>query len=262
MGNGLYVESAAQIKMDRNFSIVGLGINLLNLDEVKHFLINYDYKKPGYICLPDSHVINLAYKNKKLRDIINQSTLTLPDGKPIEIYAKANGHKNATTVSGYWLCKKLLNTNLTHFFYGSTDIHLSNLKNKILEEFPNSNVLGFKSPPILNINEIENNQEIISDIKTISKLKPNIIWVGLSSPKQEYLMHLCKPFVENSLMIGIGGVFDYLSEYRKISPEWLKMIGLRWLYRLIKEPRRLFKRELSTVIKTPFLLIKDYLTKI
>jgi N-acetylglucosaminyldiphosphoundecaprenol N-acetyl-beta-D-mannosaminyltransferase len=205
-------------------------------------LKGYDYSKPGYICFPDASVVAMAEKDLQLREIINNSFMAMPDGKPSEILAKRKGFKNVSTVSGYWLCDALLQTNLKHYFLGSKPEVLEKIKQNITEKYPNANICGYASPGFYSIEEIKNNLPLKKEIEEINKAKPDIIWVGLSSPKQDYLMHTHLPLLEHGLFAGVGGVFDYLSGHVNKSPEWIKKLGLRWLWRLIMEPKRLFMK--------------------
>jgi N-acetylglucosaminyldiphosphoundecaprenol N-acetyl-beta-D-mannosaminyltransferase len=188
-------------------------------------------------------VASLAFENEKLREILGTSLLTLPDGKPLEWVARIKGFKKVKTVSGYWLLVELLRSKKSHFFYGTNEKTLNKIRQRIDIEFPEANVLGYKSPPILNnLNSIEKNKEISDDIKYINSLKPDLIWIGISSPKQDYLMGTYYSKLDQGLMMGIGGVFDYFAGIHKKGPEWLKKAGFRWLYRLAQNPRRLWKK--------------------
>jgi len=231
--------------MQKQFNFKNVKIDLLNVKAVEHFLINYNYSDKGYICLPDFYTLSCANKSIEIRNALNHSILTLPDGKPIELLAKINGFSETETVSGFWLCKRLLNSNITHFFYGTNEPILEKIIKNIKNEFPNSKILGYKAPPQVELNNINANIKIDQDIKFIKELKPDIIWIGISSPKQDLLMHYFHNKLDRGIMIGIGGVFDYLAGVVKISPEWIKKLSLRWLYRFIQDPKRFFKKNLS-----------------
>jgi N-acetylglucosaminyldiphosphoundecaprenol N-acetyl-beta-D-mannosaminyltransferase len=237
-------------------SLFGISISKINLQETLSFLSQYDFSCPNYICLPDLSVITAAQKDEKLVHILNHSLLTLPDGKPIEFISKIRGVKNISTVSGYWLIKTLLRSSLKHYFYGGTEEKTRAMVERLKLEFPESNIAGYASPPLLKLNEIENHPSIIEEIENINRLKPDLIWVGISSPKQDYLAYFHNKHLQHGLMIAVGGVFDYLSGVKKKSPEWIKKIGLRWLYRLIQEPRRLWKKYFFAFWGLLLLLIK------
>ncbi len=217
-----------------------VAISSINQEQAINLLEKFNRESSSYICFPDSFTIFSAKNDPKLKAILNNSWLTMPDGKPLELYAKRKGFTNVTTVSGFWICKALLDkSETTHFFYGSRPEVLQNLKVKLKEEFPKARILGFKSPPFISLNEIQSNKNINEDMDFIAKLNPDFLWIGLSSPKQDYLMSHYYSLFKSSLLLGIGGVFEYLSGDVKKSPEWIKKLGLRWLYRLLKEPKRL-----------------------
>ena len=221
--------------------VLGVGFNPMTYDEIVVFL-KEAANREKYISFPDLYNIIRSRENSFLRKIYNSSTLTLSDGKPSQFLLKKKGFKKAITVSGYWLCKKLLETELTHFFYGSSNKNLELMKAYFSKEHPNANILGFKSPPIVSEEEIKNSYSIKTDFEEITRLNPAIIWIGISSPKQDFLMHYYHSVNKGTILIGVGAVFDYFAGTAYMGPEWLKKIGLRWLYQLIRDPKRYYVR--------------------
>ena len=165
--------------------------------------------------------------------------MTLPDGKPSQWFANCVGFNNVRTVSGFHVCKALLATASTHYFYGGSPELLQALDARLKDEFPHARILGMKSPPMLSEEEITTHPIIEEDFNTIASLKPDFIWIGISSPKQDLLMQRATRLLPGGTLLGIGGVFNYLAHPESKSPEWMKRMGLRWLYRAIREPRRL-----------------------
>ena len=235
--------------MDTNnrFEFLGVRINATNLSETSQFMRKYDYSRAGYISFPDSSVVATARHNPALQEVLNNAVLTLPDGKPSELYAKSRGFKKVSTVSGYWLCKDLLTTPLTHYFLGSTPEKLAKIKALVEKEYPKARVLGYHSPPFREATFFESGQLLDEALEEINQLKPDLIWVGLSSPKQDFLAKYHVKALRHGLLMGVGGVFDYLSGDVQKSPEWVKKIGMRWLWRLAKEPRRLGSKYWMTI---------------
>ncbi len=223
----------------KRFSFLGTNINAINSDQTEQLLLNYSFQKTGYISFPDSSVITKAYTDERLRQILNNSLLTLPDGMPSVLFARSKGYKNINTVSGYWLCLSLLNSTLSHFFLGSTQERLDLIKSKIEKEIPHAKIKGFKPLPFLGLDFYSEGNVLDEIVNEINRLKPDLIWIGLSSPKQDYFMKYHAPHLKHGLMLGVGGVFDYLSGEVKKSPEFIKRLGLRWLWRLVLEPARL-----------------------
>ena len=235
------------MKIPERFEFLGTRINATNLEEATALLAGYDFAKTAYISFPDSSVIAAAQSNKRLQAILNNSLLTLPDGKPSEFYARIKGYKNVSAVSGYWLSRNLFQTELTHYFLGSTNEKLKKLIRSVKAEFPNARIMGYHSPAFHDPSFFENGNILTKVLDEINVMQPDLIWIGLGSPKQDFLMANHVPKLKYGVMLGIGGVFDYLSGDIKKSPEWVKTIGLRWLWRLIREPKRLGAKYGSTI---------------
>ena len=230
------------------FDFYGVRFSAANMNSALEFVHNYDFDKPGYFSFPDSSVVAMASKDDYLRDILNHATLTLPDGKPSQIVARRQGFSSVSTVSGYWLCQELLkNGRYSHYFLGSTPAKLDLIQKKIENDFPQANVLGYHSPPFKTAEDFRNGYMLENALNEINQLQPDLIWIGLSSPKQDYLIHSHVSQLNRGIFLGVGGVFDYLSGEVAKSPEWVKKIGLRWLWRLIKEPKRLGPKYWQTI---------------
>ena len=244
----------------KSITIFEVKVSEVNLESAIQIISNYNMNNPSYICLPDVNLLVNAVKNPSIMSYLNNSAYTFPDGKPIEIYAKIKGYKNISAVSGYWLIKKLLNTNLTHYFYGTNSDTLSIMKQNISElKYNENNIIGYKAPPNISLGSIQNNIDISKDIQHINSLKPDIIWIGISSPKQDELMHFFHTQLDHGLMIGVGAVFDYIAYPKKFSPEWMKKLSIRWIYRLIQNPIKIGKKIFISFPYFCYLIIKDYL---
>jgi N-acetylglucosaminyldiphosphoundecaprenol N-acetyl-beta-D-mannosaminyltransferase len=221
------------------FDFLGVKINATNPSEVMAFLKHHTPSQTEYVCFPDSFVIKESQRNAFLRSILNASLLTLPDGKPSQWFANLCGYKNVKTVSGYTILTELLNTEKTHYFYGANPAQLSKLKAAVEVLNPKARVLGYSSPPMLDLDEIAHSDAVEADLIAIKKLQPDCVWIGISSPKQDYLMQRASGELHNTILFGVGGVFNYIIDPNTKSPEWMKKLGLRWLYRAAKEPKRL-----------------------
>jgi N-acetylglucosaminyldiphosphoundecaprenol N-acetyl-beta-D-mannosaminyltransferase len=245
-------------KSPDRLNLYGLEFSDVSFSQTVDLITNYGFNKPNYICFPSTNIVAKIHKNNYLKDVFNKSFLTLADGKFTEYYFRVKGNKNIENISGYWLLKDLLNTGLNHYFYGGDTTTLNKLKTNIESDFPNAKVLGYSSPPFVAIDEIKSSQQIKNDIVHINILKPDLIWIGISNLKQDVLMHHFVNELDQGLMLGVGAVFLYMSGEVKKGPEWIKKLGLRWVIRVIQEPRKEWKKTVPSVL----LFIKLFLTEI
>jgi N-acetylglucosaminyldiphosphoundecaprenol N-acetyl-beta-D-mannosaminyltransferase len=237
----------------------GTYVTATNQPEANRYFLEFNYSRKGYVCFPNTYVITKANKDSQLQNILNQSAQTLPDGKPLEYYARAKGEK-MSTVSGYWLCKSLLESNLSHYFYGASTETIAILEKKLKEEYPEARILGYQSPPMVSVEETKNHREIEKDMERIRLLAPDIVWIGMSSPKQDFLMHHWHQKLDHGVMMGVGAVFSYLAGTEKKSPEWMKQMGLRWVYRIMQDPRKHFVKYMVSNTKFLMLYLKEIIS--
>lgn len=222
-----------------------LGVNVcaidmgLALQAVKRWI---DDSNPHYVCVTPAHSIMDAYYDEDFRRILNGSGLTTPDGMSVVWLLRLLGHKNVDRVYGPDLmletCRFGLAHNWRHYFYGGEEGVAESLASRLTEKFDGLQIAGTHSPPFRELTDAED-QGIV---ETINSTNPDIVWVGLSSPKQERWMaeHLGK--VEAPVMIGVGAAFDFLSGNKLQAPRWIQRSGLEWLFRLATEPKRLWPR--------------------
>lgn len=236
-------------------NILGVNIAVTNLSEtVRYIEENLEELRGNYICISNVHTTVTAYEDEEYRKIQNGGALALPDGKPLSIVSKKRGFKNAERLTGPDLMGALFKESeekgYKHYFYGSTEETLELLKIKLNEKYPKLNIVGMYSPPFKSEVSLEND-DILNEINSKDV---DFLWVGLGAPKQEKWMHIHKNKV-NAIMIGVGAGFDYYAEKIKRAPLWMQKCSLEWLYRLTQDPKRLFKRYITTNIKFIYLII-------
>jgi N-acetylglucosaminyldiphosphoundecaprenol N-acetyl-beta-D-mannosaminyltransferase len=184
-----------------------------------------------------------AFDSEVFRSMVNNADIVVPDGKPLVVGSKLLGKKDSQQVRGADLTRALLDLSnkrgLSVGFYGGSEQALSEISEIIKKGYPNTKLNCLISPPYREITQ-EEDQEFI---ETINNSGVQILFVGLGCPKQETWMANHKGKV-NSTMVGVGAVFDFLSGTKKEAPRWLQELGLEWLFRLISEPKRLWKRYL------------------
>jgi N-acetylglucosaminyldiphosphoundecaprenol N-acetyl-beta-D-mannosaminyltransferase len=196
----------------------------------------------GYVCLTGVHGVMESRRDPRLRQILKDATLCLPDGMPTVWVGRAQGHVGMRRVYGtdYMLamCRLSLKRAYRHFLYGGKPGVAHVLRQGLQQQFPSLQIVGTYTPPFGPLSQAQ--EQELRDI--IAGSKPDIFWVGLSTPKQERFMaeHLGR--LDVKLMAGVGAAFDIHAGLISDSPDWIKACGLQWLDRLRKEPRRLWKR--------------------
>ena len=236
-------------------NILGLNVAVTNMKEaLKYIEDNLEELRGKYICIANVHTTVMAYEDYNYKNIQNNSELILPDGNPLSSLSRKKGFKEAQRVTGPDLMHEIFKLSeekgYKHYFYGSTEDTLKQLNVKLLEKYPSLNIVGMYSPPFKSNVELENEEKI----SEINNLNPDFIWIGLGAPKQEIWMYLHENKIDG-LMIGVGAGFDYFADKIKRAPKWMQRYSLEWLYRLMQDPRRLFKRYFITNSKFIYLSI-------
>ncbi len=215
-------------------------------------------KKSSIVCVANVHMFVEAHKDQKFLQIINNSDLVTPDGRPLIWALQVLHNIKQDRVAGLDLLPALLHKmtlqNISVFFYGGSEAMLNNTKPYLEHKYPKLKIAGFHSPPFRPLHNIEE-KEIISKINNSF---PCIVFVVLGCPKQEKWMALMKDKIQ-TVMIGIGNALPVMLGMEKRAPEWMRSSGLEWLFRLSQEPHRLFKRYLNTNSLFLWIFLKEYL---
>ena len=222
--------------------ILNTEINVTSVDEIAEFLQTKDSKT---IAICNANTLVRSFKNKDLQKKINSLDIKTPDGFPVAKASKFLYKNNQERVDGYKVfhetIKKGLKNKTSHYFFGSDEKTIKNIKENLTGLYPEINISGYICPPVLGYKELTDDRWV-DDL--IDK-DPDIVWVSLGFPKQEEFIDLINKKVHiKSNFVGIGGVFSWVAGSIIKAPEILANIGLEWVFRLIQEPRRLFKRYL------------------
>lgn len=200
--------------------------------------------KANYICVRDVHGVMRAQTDPALLAIHHGAGLVTPDGMPLVWISRLRGHSEVSRVCGAdlvaALCEASVERGVRHYFYGGKEGVADRMANALAALFPGLVVAGTYTPPFGELTP-EQDQAIIAEI---SAAKPDIIWVGLSTPKQEYWMRDTVGRIPGATMIGVGAAFDFYAGDVKRAPKWMQQNGVEWLHRLLSEPRRLWRRYL------------------
>ena len=226
-------------------NILGVGISALSMKSALEYSEAFlSTGQPGYICVTGVHGIIEAQSDEAFRTILNKSVLSTPDGMPTVWLGHLNGFKHMTRVYGpdfmLNMCELSLERGYRHFLYGGRPGIAEELRTELTRRYPSLQIVGTYTPPFRPLNSEEE-----EDLRAqLAASQADILWCGLSTPKQERFMAAYNGRLPVKLMVGVGAAFDLLSGNLAEAPDWMKQSGLQWLYRLIKEPKRLWRRYL------------------
>lgn len=231
--------------MIERVDVLGVGVSAINqsiaLTEISDWI---DRRAREYVCVTSVHGVMESQKDPDLLMIHNSSGLTTPDGMPLVWCARFAGAKAVDRVYGPDLMLNISEASVergwTHYYYGSAPGVPESLAENLEARFPGLKVVGTHSPPFRELSD-EEIQQVASEINRVA---PDIVWVGLSTPKQERWMAKFRPLLDAPVLIGVGAAFDMHAGRSRQAPPWLQRSGLEWAYRLIQEPNRLWKRYL------------------
>lgn len=230
-------------------NIMGISIAAINMEWLVEYTKNHIKDLSGnYICVTNVFATVTAHDDKEYQKIQNEAIMAIPDGGPLSSLGRKRGFPEMKRTAGPDYMKEIfaisVENKYRHFFYGSSQETINKLQNNLLNQYEGIDIVGLYSPPYRELNEKED-KEII---KMINSTNADFVWVGLGAPKQEKWMYQHKNKIKG-LMVGVGAGFDYFAGNIKRAPEWMQKANLEWVYRLIQEPKRLFKKYLISNCK-------------
>jgi len=231
-------------------NIFGINIRFDAKDKLRNFL--YTYKgKAGFICFPNANVIIETIDSEEYKTVLNSSIMNICDGTAPMLYARVFYKSSVDKYTGPDYMLDVFNENnikKSHFFIGSTSSVLETLKQKL--SYSKCNIVGLYSPPFKKVTEFD--YQYIASL--VNKSGAKIIWVSLGAPKQEIFMYNLIKYLDDSIIcLGVGAAFDFHAGSLKRAPLFFQKNGIEWLYRIIKEPRRLFVRYMY--VNTKFVIL-------
>jgi len=232
------------MKIER-FNVLGVALHAMNLAVATEAVLEaLREKRQGYVCVTGVHGVSEAQNDPAFRAILNAAFLNTTDGMPLVWLGRQAQGRWVDRVYGPDLMLEIFRatqqTAFRHFFYGGAPGVADELKARLEARFPGVTICGTYCPPFrpLNAGEEADLQRIVREAR------PDIIWVGLSTPKQERFMAEYLSKLDTTLMFGVGAAFDFHAGRVSQAPRWMQRSGLEWFYRLCSEPRRLGRRYL------------------
>jgi N-acetylglucosaminyldiphosphoundecaprenol N-acetyl-beta-D-mannosaminyltransferase len=238
-------DSAAAMSLLPRINVLGVGISAINLQqavgEIERWIA---IGARHYVNVCNVHTVMECQRAPTLRDIVNHSGLSTPDGMPLVWLTRWHGHRSAARVYGpdlmLTLCDRSQTTGHRHFFYGGAPGVAERLTTRLQQRFPALVIAGRHTPPFRPADTAETSDVI----EAINAARPDIVWVGLGTPKQDYWIARHRAVLEAPVLIAIGAAFDFHAGLLPQAPVWMQHLGLEWLFRLVHEPRRLGYRYL------------------
>ena len=226
--------------------ILETNINVIDMEDTISYITEYlEQLKGNYICVSNVHTTVMAYRDQAYRKVQNSAAMALPDGQPLSIVSRKRGFSQARRVPGPDLMPAILDlsqkTGYRHYFYGSTKETLSALEAVLRRRYPKLQIAGMYSPPFRELTEQED-EEII---RRINESGADFVWVALGAPKQEWWMYEHRHKI-HALMLGVGAAFDFTAGTTKRAPMWMQKLCLEWVFRILRDPKRMLPRYLNT----------------
>jgi N-acetylglucosaminyldiphosphoundecaprenol N-acetyl-beta-D-mannosaminyltransferase len=238
---------------NRSLDVLGVRVDALQIpsviDQVERWISAQNTGR--YVTLTNVHSVMEAQHDAAFRQVLNNASLSVPDGMPLVWLGRLQGIRLRRRVYGPELleefCHATRGKGYRHFFFGGRPGVAERLVERFTKRFPGFQSAGTYSPPFRPLTK-EEDAEIVA---LINATRPDVVWVGLGCPKQEIWMSLHCGRLSAAVTIGVGQAFDLFGGDLRQAPRWMRENGLEWLFRLTVEPRRLWRRYL--VYNTQFL---------
>ncbi len=229
--------------LDR-INVLGVAVSAINMDQALTEIDRWvSAREPGYVCVCTVHGVMDCQRFDDLKLIFNSAGLVTPDGMPLVWLGRAK-HPHVSRVYGPDLMlaefARSTSTGHRHFLYGGGDGTGNRLSAAMRARFPGLEIVGVLEPPFAPLDELASPDAAAR----INAARPDVVWVGIGSPKQERWMARMRPLLDAPVLIGVGAGFDFHSGAVRQAPAWMQRSGLEWLFRLVTDPRRLWRRYL------------------
>lgn len=238
-----------------SFDVLGVPVSATTLDSASRAIHEWARDEVGrFVFIRDVHGVMKAQEDPELLRLHRQAALVTPDGMPLVWLGKRAGLPVERTCGADLMERVLAESNqsgLTHFFYGGKPQVAETLRDVFKRRFPRLQIVGTGTPPFRPLSPAE----LTALASELSASGADVVWIGVSTPKQEFLMRDLAPLTSATL-IGVGAAFDYHTNSISRAPRWMQRSGLEWSWRLLSEPRRLWHRYLIMAPRFVFLVVR------
>ena len=219
-------------------------------------------RKPGMIATANAQFAQIARSNQHFRDILREAEIVVADGMSVVMASRLLGHPLPERIAGVDLlmeiCKEAAESGLRVYFLGGRPYAAANTAEKMRAMIPALKIAGVDRPPMgFNADEAES----MAVVERIRAARPEILFVGFGAPRQEFWMEQHRDELPVKVMIGVGGSFEILSGMKTRAPHWMQHGGLEWLFRLVQEPGRLWRRYLFGNLEFVQMIVWQFMTQ-
>jgi N-acetylglucosaminyldiphosphoundecaprenol N-acetyl-beta-D-mannosaminyltransferase len=247
--------------MNKRVNILGVMVSAIDMkDALTTFTTWIENRSSHYVCITGVHGVMESWRDPSLREIHNKAGLVTPDGMPLVWMARALGFSNVGRVYGPDLMRAATElsarSGYRNFYFGGAKDTPERLRDELVRTYPGLQVVGTLSPPFGTVTADEDEAMVAA----INATRPDIVWVGLGTPKQERWMAAHVHRLDAPVIVGVGAAFDFLAGEKKQAPLWMQRSGFEWMFRLMTEPRRLAGRYLRNNPVFVYLALRQFLS--
>ena len=238
-------EKSSLGSLERKVPVLGAPVAPLDLEGTVRLLMDMvQTRTSGYVCIANVHTATLALRDDRFRRALHNAALVVADGMPVIWRVRAAGYPQVGRVYGAdlieALCMAGISTGLRHGFLGGWNGTAETMATRLKQRHARLQIAGVWDPGALR----EGEHSPATLLEAINTNHCDVLWVGLGAPKQELWMLQHRPMLRVPIVVGVGQAFDILAGRTSRAPAWMSSHGMEWLYRLVHEPRRLWKRYL------------------
>lgn len=240
--------------------ILDIPVSLVGLESAVNAICGWiAARQAHYVCVRDVHGVMRAQDDNELLALHEGAGLVTPDGMPLVWLSRLRGHRGVSRACGAdlvdELCRVSVKDGLRHYFYGGKPGVAGRMADVLAARYPGLQVAGTATPPFGAMTA----EEDAAATAAIVAARADIVWVGLSTPTQEYWMRSHVGRIPGATLLGVGAAFDFHAGDVKRAPRWMQRAGLEWFHRLVSEPRRLWRRYLVLAPKFVVRVLREEL---
>lgn len=229
-----------------SFQVLSVRVNAVQILDVIELMKRWISSRgeTHFIAVTNVHVVMEAQHDSSFKKVLASADLVVPDGMPLIWLGRMQGHYLPRRVCGPDLliefCRQTDKKAYRHFFFGGSPGIPGEVAARLTLQFPGLQIAGVFSPPFRPLSM----EEDASVIQMINEAAPDVLWVGLGCPKQERWMYEHRGRLKVPVIVGVGQAFDLYAGRKWRAPQWMREHGLEWLFRLVQDPQRLWRRYL------------------